>query len=127
MQADTGPSPFMHEKAFGIKLPGMYSRNSNEGLEYQVRLLENEQGETRLTADIDLAPVMAEIYRAENYTEETQEEIEELKPTAESPNTKPSETKIEGTIVILYRLQMPSRLIAPGKTIINYKDLSSCL
>lgn len=79
MQADTGPSPFMHEKAFGIKLPGMYSRNSNEGLEYQVRLLENEQGETRLTADIDLAPVMAEIYRAENYTEETQEEIEDIR------------------------------------------------
>ncbi len=79
MQADTGPSPFMHEKSFGIKLPGMYSRNSNEGLEYQVRLLENEQGETRLTADIDLAPVMSEIYRAERYTEQTQEEIENVR------------------------------------------------
>tara|TARA_R100001460_G_scaffold66364_2_gene106747 strand:+ start:1208 stop:3292 length:2085 start_codon:yes stop_codon:yes gene_type:complete len=79
MQADTGPSPFMHKKAYGIKLPGMYSRNSNEGLEYKVRLLEDEKGNTRLTADLDLAPVMAEIYRAERYTEETQEEIEEVR------------------------------------------------
>ena len=46
MQADTGPSPFMHKKAYGIKLPGMYSRNSNEGLEYKVRLLEDEKGNT---------------------------------------------------------------------------------
>jgi len=78
MQAD-GTSPLMHKKAFGIKLPGMYSRNSNEGLEYKVRLLENDQGETRLTADIDLAPVMSEIYRAERYTEETQKEIEDVR------------------------------------------------
>jgi nucleotide-binding universal stress UspA family protein len=69
----------MHKKAYGIKLPGMYSRNSNEGLEYKVRLLEDDQGNTRLTADLDLAPVMAEIYRAERYTEETQGEIEEIR------------------------------------------------
>ena len=75
MQED-GTSPLMHKKAFGIKLPGMYSRNSNEGLEYKVRLLENDQGETRLTADLDLAPVMSEIYRAERYTEATKDEIE---------------------------------------------------
>jgi hypothetical protein len=79
MQAEGGASPLMHKKAYGIKLPGMYSRNSNEGLEYKVRLLEDDQGNTRLTADLDLAPVMAEIYRAERYTEETQGEIEEVR------------------------------------------------
>ena len=79
MQAEGGASPLMHKKAYGIKLPGMYSRNSNEGLEYKVRLLEDDQGNTRLTADLDLAPVMAEIYRAERYTEETQGEIEEIR------------------------------------------------
>jgi len=74
-----GSSPLMHKKAFKIELPGMYSTASNDRLKYNIRLLESDKGESKFTADLDIAPIMSEIYRAERYTKETQEEIEQVR------------------------------------------------
>lgn len=79
IEEGAGVSPLMHKKAFKIELPGMYSTASNDRLKYNVRLLESDKGESRFTADLDIAPIMSEIYRAEKYTQETQGEIEEVR------------------------------------------------
>ena len=71
--------PFTFKKAFKIELPGMYSTASNDRLKYDVRLLENEKGDSKFKADLNIAPILSEIYKAENYSQQTQDELNEVK------------------------------------------------
>tara|TARA_B100000287_G_scaffold54516_1_gene47868 strand:- start:5285 stop:7408 length:2124 start_codon:yes stop_codon:yes gene_type:complete len=77
-EGETG-SPLTFKKAFKIELPGMYSTASNERLKYDVRLLENEEGDSKFKADLNIAPILSEIYKAENYSQQTQDELNEVK------------------------------------------------
>ena len=71
--------PFMHKKLIKVKLPGMYSRGSQDNLQFHVRLKEDEKGNVEYAPDVDIAPIIRDIYKAEEYSIQTIEEVNMIK------------------------------------------------
>jgi hypothetical protein len=69
-------TPFMHKKFVKVELPGLYTNSGKDNLEFKVRLQEDEKGNVKYDPDVNLNPIIRDIYKAEEYAERTKEEID---------------------------------------------------
>ena len=72
---EDGDSPFMHKKFVKVELPGLYGNSGKDNLKFQVRLQEDEQGNVKYDPDVNLNPIIRDIYKAEEYAQRTKDEI----------------------------------------------------
>ena len=61
--------PLMQKQVLKVKLPGLYSRGSQDNLSFQVRLKEDSKGNVKYAPDVDIAPIIRDIYKAEEYSQ----------------------------------------------------------
>tara|TARA_R100000353_G_scaffold25298_1_gene21679 strand:+ start:21222 stop:22904 length:1683 start_codon:yes stop_codon:yes gene_type:complete len=71
--------PLMQKQILKVKLPGLYSRGSQDNLQFQVRLREDKKGNVKYEPDVDIAPIIRDIYKAEEYSRDTLDEINMVK------------------------------------------------
>jgi len=71
--------PLMQKQVLKVKLPGLYSRGSQDNLSFQVRLKEDSKGNVKYAPDVDIAPIIRDIYKAEEYSQKTIDEINMVK------------------------------------------------
>jgi len=71
--------PLMQKQVLKVKLPGLYSRGSQDNLQFQVRLREDNKGNVKYEPDVDIAPIIRDIYKAEEYSKNTLDEINMVK------------------------------------------------
>tara|TARA_R100000152_G_C6775557_1_gene204042 strand:- start:336 stop:2105 length:1770 start_codon:yes stop_codon:yes gene_type:complete len=69
-------SPFMHKKFVKVELPGLYTNSGKDNLQFNVRLQENDKGDVQYDPDVNLNPIIRDIYKAEEYAARTKEEID---------------------------------------------------
>ena len=71
--------PLMQKQVLKVKLPGLYSRGSQDNLQFQIRLKEDKKGNVKYEPDVDIAPIIRDIYKAEEYSRDTLDEINMVK------------------------------------------------
>ena len=71
--------PMTQKSILKVKLPGLYSRGSQDNLQFQVRLKEDSKGNVKYAPDVDIAPIIRDIYKAEEYSKDTLDEINMVK------------------------------------------------
>ena len=81
------PNNFRHKTFVPVEISGLYSRGSKDNLKFRVRMLEDKNtGEVKYVPDVNLAPIITEIYQAENYSQESKEEIGMIKDLISADN-----------------------------------------
>ena len=81
------PNNFRHKTFVPVEISGLYSRGSKDNLKFRVRMLEDKNtGEVKYVPDVNLAPIITEIYQAENYSQESKEEIGMIKDLVSADN-----------------------------------------
>jgi hypothetical protein len=81
------PNNFRHKTFVPVEISGLYSRGSKDNLKFRVRMLEDKNtGEVKYVPDVNLAPIITEIYQAENYAQESKEEIGMIKDLVSADN-----------------------------------------
>jgi len=81
------PNNFRHKTFVPVEISGLYSRGSKDNLKFRVRMLEDKNtGEVKYVPDVNLAPIITEIYQAENYSQESKEEIGMIKDLVNADN-----------------------------------------
>lgn len=73
--SEDGDSPFMHKKFVKVELPGLYGNSGKDNLKFEVRLQEDSKGNVKYDPDVNLNPIIRDIYKAEEYAQRTQDEI----------------------------------------------------
>tara|TARA_R100001463_G_scaffold69861_1_gene123304 strand:- start:5053 stop:7095 length:2043 start_codon:yes stop_codon:yes gene_type:complete len=69
--ANTKDSVFKHKGFVNVELPGI-----EDNLKFKVRLQEDKNGNVKYDPDVNLNPIIRDIYKAEEYSARTQGEIE---------------------------------------------------